>query len=276
MSDVAIDDRELHALVSLLETESSGRLAILIDQMRTFPDQRLQRLGTLITSGSAADGYLNLILAERDLPRVMTRLPQWIAAGADLEDGVLLVARTGYPRLGMETVRHRLDVIADDLAENLPGETGIPSIQHMARMLRTIYGFHGNEANYYDPDNSYLNRVLATRSGLPLSLSVLWMLLGKRLDLPIAGVGVPSHFVASLATPSGTIYFDPFRDGEILSIRDVMNLVSATGRVFHPNHLRAATSLQIVQRMFNNLLHSYQIREDVERVRLVRQYLSAL
>lgn len=276
MSNLATDDRELQALVSLLETENSGHLALLVEQMRSFPDERLQRLGVLIPAGSAAHTYLNLILAERDAPRVLSLLPRWVASGADLESGVLLVARTGYPRLTIESVRNRLDTIAGEIAEDLPSAGGVAAIRHMATVLRDSYGFHGNEVDYYDPENSYLNRVLATRTGLPITLSVLWILLGKRLDLPISGVGLPAHFIANLSTTTGTIYFDPFRNGEILSIRDVMSLVSATGQVFHPNHLRPATSLQIVQRMFNNLLHGYQVREDVERVRLVRQYLATL
>lgn len=275
MPDVAIDNRELEALVSLLETESSEHLTLLVDQMRSFPDDWLRRLGALLTPGSAADSYLNLVLAERDAPHVVAGLSGWIAAGADLEDGVLLIARSGYPRFAVDTIRARLDAIAREIEPGLPS-AGPEAVRHMASALHGTYRFHGNVTDYYDPDNSYLNRVLATRSGLPISLSVLWILLGTRLDLPISGVGLPSHFIASLATPTGTIYFNPFRNGEIMSIRDVMNLVSAAGRVFHPNHLRPATSLEIAQRILNNLVHAYQIREDVERVRLVRQYLAAL
>lgn len=276
MPDVAIDDRELQALVSLLETESSEHLTLLVDQMRTFPDEWLRRLGTLLAGGSPASAYLNLVLAERDAPNIVALLSGWIASDANLEDGILLVARSGYPRLAVETIRDRLDAIAAEIGPGLPPEGGVQAIRHVASVLRDTYRFHGNETDYYDPDNSYLNRVLVTRSGLPISLSILWLLLGTRLDLPISGVGLPSHFIASLSTRTGTIYFNPFQDGAIMSIRDVMNLVSATGRVFHPNHLRPATSPQIVQRMFNNLLHGYQIREDVERVRLVRQYLAVL
>jgi regulator of sirC expression with transglutaminase-like and TPR domain len=276
MPDVAIDNRELEALVSLLETESSEHLTLLVDQMRAFPDESLRRLGAFLLDGSAGDAYLNLVLAERDATKIAGSLSEWIATGANLEDGVLLIARSGYPRLAAGTIRDRLDAIADEIGAGLPAEGGVRAIRHVASALRDTYRFHGNETDYYDPDNSYLNRVLATRSGLPISLSVLWILLGTRLDLPISGVSLPSHFIASLPTAGGTIYFNPFRDGEIMNIRDIMNLVSATGRIFHPNHLRPATSLQIVQRMFNNLLHGYQIREDVERVRLVRQYLAAL
>lgn len=276
MPDVAIDNRELQALVSLLETESSERLTLLVDQMRSFPDEWLERLGTVLTADSAADAYLNLVLAERDAPHIVAGLSGWVAAGANLEDGVLLVARSGYPRLALETVRDSLDAIAGDIEPELPSGGGPRAIRHVASVLHDRYRFHGNETDYYDPDNTYLNRVLANHAGLPISLSILWILLGMRLDLPISGISLPSHFIASLATITGPIYFNPFCDGEIMSIQDVMNVVSATGRAFYPNQLRPATPPQIVQRMFNNLLHSYQIREDVERVRLIRQYLAAL
>jgi regulator of sirC expression with transglutaminase-like and TPR domain len=276
MPNLAIDDQELRALISLLETESEERLSLLLDQIRGFPLELLEHLATLVSQNSHADTHLNLILAQREAPELAGALVQWAAGDADLEEGVLLVARIGYPRVDPESVRAELDVLAGGVAAELPADGGVAAIRHIASVLRDTFGFRGNAAAYYDPDNNYLNRVLATRSGLPISLTVLWILLGKRVGLSISGVALPAHFIGGLSMPVGTVFFDPYYDGAIRSVRDIMNIVSATGRVFHPNHLRSSSSVQIVQRMLMNLLNSYQMQEDMERARLVRQYLAAL
>ncbi len=276
MTNLTVDDRDLQALISLLETESEEHLALLRDQMRSFSDALLWRLAALAPSSSGANAYLNLVLAERDLPRLLASLREWVAHGADLEEGVLLVCQTGYPQVNTDGLRDKLDDLAAEIAVSMPAEEGIAAVRHIAAVLHQQQGFHGNADSYHDPENCYLNRVLTTRSGLPITLAVIWMLLGKRLDLPVSGVPLPTHFIASFSLPAGAVFVDPYHDGAILTVRDIMNIVSATGRVFHPNHLRSATSLQIVQRLFMNLLNSYQMEEDMERVRLVRQYLAVL
>jgi regulator of sirC expression with transglutaminase-like and TPR domain len=102
------------------------------------------------------------------------------------------------------------------------------------------------------------------------------MLIGKRLGLDIDGVALPGHFIACLRVGSDTLYFDPFRDGALLSLREVMSIVTGTGTAFRPEHLRPPTALEILRRMLSNLEAAYGRRHDSERSELVRQYLSVL
>ena len=275
MPETMIEDRELAALLSLLESERDDSLAVLLRQLRLFPDGLLQRLAAMVPVSSPANEYINLVLAERDLTNMRGRLSAWLSAGAPLEEGVLLVARTGYPSVDPMVVRRGLDDLASDLRPHLPRTPSKEMLDVVAQRLSERHGFH-QSSDHYSPDNSYLNRVLETRTGLPITLCILWILLGERLRLPISGVALPGHFIASISTPNGALYFDPFHAGALRSVRDIWDMVHASGTIFHPNHLRAATPPQIVRRMFGNLLHAYQVREDAPRIRLVRQYASVL
>ena len=142
--------------------------------------------------------------------------------------------------------------------------------------MRDVHKFHGNSEDYYDPDKTYINRVLELRTGLPISLAAIYMLVGKRLGIEIEGVPLPGHFIACLRSGSDTLYFDPFREGTLLSLREVMGIVTGTGTAFRPEHLRPPTAPEILRRMLSNLESAYGRRHDSERSELVRQYLSVL
>jgi regulator of sirC expression with transglutaminase-like and TPR domain len=273
MPELMIPEGELQALLSLLQTEREASLATLLAQISSFPEEILLRLMSDAPPGSVAQNHLNLVLAERDLPTVELRLRRWLAHGTDLEEGILLVARTGYPHVDAEHVRSQLDAISKEAASGLPSERE-EIIQHLAAVLRN-HGIRGADEDYYNPDHSYINRVLERGPGLPITLSIIWILIGRRLGLPIVGVGLPGHFIAGLSSPGNSLFFDPYHDGALRSVRDIWDTVHAAGSVFHPNHLRPSTPLQIVQRSFANLLQAYQMREDVERVRLCQKYLAA-
>ncbi|MGI8968763.1 MAG: transglutaminase family protein [Chloroflexota bacterium] len=271
-----MNEQGLQALASLLTTESEATVAMMLEQMRTFTAAEIERLGALAPIDSPAQGQVDLILAERSGPRVQAALLEWLSTGADLEEGVLIVARSGYPRLEVDAVRRRLDALADRIRPQLHSDSGFSALGAMIGVIHGEDGFHGNVARYYEPENSYLNCVVDRRAGLPISLTVLYILLGKRLGLAISGVPLPGHFIASLATASSSIYFDPFHEGTVLSLRDVMNIVGHAGQVFHTDLLRAATPRLIVRRMLHNLLNGYRELDQPERAELVRAYLSVL
>ncbi|GAC1506783.1 MAG: hypothetical protein NVS2B16_00970 [Chloroflexota bacterium] len=276
MTETQVDDRELMALLSLLETESGSSLSLMIEHVRTFDDATLGRLTTVAPSDSPAQSTLNLVLAEREAPRLQAAFLRWLADGADLETGVLLVSESGYPRLASGEVSSAIDALAGDVRGRLSHRDDVERLQRLIDFLARENDFHGTDDGYYDPDNSYLNRILERRRGLPISLSVLYILMGKRLGLEIRGIALPHHFIAGLFVPGNTVLFDPFHEGKLLSEADVAAIVGASGQTSQPEHLRPATSRQIVQRMLLNLLHAYDLHEELERAELVKQYLSVV
>ena len=276
MPDLVADDRELLALLSLLETESESTVSIMLEQMRSFSDATLERLAHLVDVNAPVQRYVNLVLAEHQAPLMQAALLDWRGSGMDLEEGMLLVARTGYPTVDIESIGRQLDDLAARIREGMPHENPEEMLAHMTRVLIEDEGFIGNTADYYEPDNTYINRVLDRRTGLPIAMAALYVMLGRRLGMSFAGIALPAHFIAAFLPAGRTIYFDPFNGGTILSMNEVVQIVQRAGQTFNPSHLLPASPLLILQRMFANLQKAYEIREELERVALVRQYRSVL
>lgn len=269
-------DSNLQALVSLLESERPTSVTVMLEQIRSFPDGQLRRLGALAAPDSPAQPYIDLILAERQAPRVQAALLQWIAEGTPLEAGILLVSRSGFPRLRTDALRQQIDDLAEQLRPRLPIGGGVPRLHALIAAVTKELGFHGNVEDYYHPDNSYFNRVLELRTGLPISLTVLYMLLGERLGLKIAGIPLPARFIAAFPTSAQSVYFDPFEQGRILSLSDIKALVNQAGSALTPDMLVPASPRQIVERMFRNILHAHLQHDQVEHAELARGYLSVI
>jgi regulator of sirC expression with transglutaminase-like and TPR domain len=124
------------------------------------------------------------------------------------------------------------------------------------QLLAWDHGFHGNQADYYDPRNSFLNDVLERRTGIPITLATVYVEVGRRAGFAVRGVGFPAHFLARYED----VLFDPFNEGRILSEHDCRRLLAEASRgkmLLEPKFLEPAPTKQIVARMLNNLKHIY-------------------
>lgn len=144
-------------------------------------------------------------------------------------------------------------------------------------------GFHGNMADYYDPANSFLDQVVARRTGLPITLSVLYMEVGWRLGLPMRGVALPGHFLACYAAPDGDLYIDPFHGGRLWSAeacqQHIVVAYGAASPALIQQIMQPPTRRAILARMLRNLKHTYVHRSDyghalgaVERILLLEPH----
>ena len=146
--------------------------------------------------------------------------------------------------------------------------TDIEIITALNHYLFSEQNFYGNSADYYHPNNSYLNKVLDTKTGIPISLSIIYLEVGWRLGLPLWGIGMPGHFIVGYGPTDQPIYIDVFDQGRILSEDDCLNMcnVSPEKRVnFKTTYLlRPAAKKDILFRMLLNLKQLYVRREDWE------------
>ncbi len=164
----------------------------------------------------------------------------------------------------------RLDLLA--------AECPTPTPDGIATHLFGELGFRGNSAAYYDWRNSCLDRVLGRRVGIPISLSVLMIEVGRRLDVPLVGVGMPAHFLVRTAL-APVRYFDPFAGGRELDARGARELFETVTRGQVPwsdDHLAPTVAQAIVVRMLNNLRSIFQARNDELRLALVMQMRAAI
>jgi regulator of sirC expression with transglutaminase-like and TPR domain len=190
----------------------------------------------------------------------------------DLEALCASIARMRDPAVDPGGIAHDLDLLAEDLQDRLPGPR---RPDQLAAALRRELGgrldFRGSQEGYDRLDSSMLDRVLKARRGLPILLSVVWMLVGRRLGLPIAGVNAPGHFLVCLDLPGARIYLDPFAGGEEVSAAMLMERVAGNRAALVP-----ASSRPIVTRVLTNLKHlgidkeNWQLALDsVDRIQLI-------
>ncbi|MZH03728.1 MAG: hypothetical protein F3745_10135, partial [Nitrospinae bacterium] len=168
-----------------------------------------------------AERVINAIFPKKLGEKFRQLAQKGLGRDVDLEAGILLIMEFGHPNSDPEACKEILDSLAHQLKQNLPSNAD-PSqvVSTLTHLLFQKEHFRGNQKNYLDPDNSYLNKVLEHKTGLPITLSALCILVANRLDIPIVGVGLPGHYIAKYNLPKNAIYFDPFHQGRLLSHSD--------------------------------------------------------
>jgi regulator of sirC expression with transglutaminase-like and TPR domain len=200
----------------------------------------------------------------------------------DLGQASLLIARAEYPDLQVGPYLEVLDEMGAVIRGRLRGGEGFPSlIAHLNRLLFEERGFRGNREEYYDPRNSFLNDVLDRRVGIPISLSAVYLEVGRRIGLPLAGVAFPGHFLVRYAGPDAPddVLIDPFNRGRILTALDCRALLRTLhdGSIpFRPEYLARARTRDILERMLLNLKAIYRARSDFHRALKAQHLLLCL
>ena len=181
--------------------------------------------------------------------------------GFDLVEAALLIARTAFPDLAGSRYHDLLKQWADRFQKRIGAFSSAGDI--LTALNRIVFEqerFQGDRGNYYDPQNSFLNRVIDRRKGIPITLSLIYTEVGRRSGIPLQGIAMPGHFIAGLFLPSGTLYIDPFNGGEILTEKECLDMM--TGRygaraTEATGWNRPAGKKTILKRMLRNLRAIY-------------------
>jgi regulator of sirC expression with transglutaminase-like and TPR domain len=181
-----------------------------------------------------------------------------------LDRAALDLATIHFPDLQPEPFLDQLNELASRLGDRLRNfNDGRDFVETAQRFLFGELGFHGNEEDFFDPRNSCLNQVLERRTGLPITLSVMYMEIARRLQMPVFGIGLPRHFVLQFDDGNYSTYIDPFHGGRAITARDCFTLAGA--EVADPALLQRVTKKQIAVRMLQNLHRVYVRTRDFER-----------
>jgi regulator of sirC expression with transglutaminase-like and TPR domain len=194
-------------------------------------------------------------------------------AAIPLAEAALIMACEEYPQLELGPYLDLLDRIADVIKQKLcPADTPRDTVEKINTVLFNIFEFRGNADDYYDPRNSFFNDVLDRRIGIPITLSTLYIEVSKRLTFPIAGVGMPGHFVVKYADQNEEFFIDPYNRGEILTREDCRTKLHeryGDALEFNDQLLARATNRQILSRMLNNLKDIYVKGHAIDKCLLI-------
>ena len=185
-----------------------------------------------------------------------------------LDRAVFLLAVEEYPDLDIDAQVHRLDDLAKQVAERVEKTSGgFEPLEVLNHFLYQEQGFVGDREDYRDPRNCYLNQVLDRRMGIPITLAVLHMEVGRRVGVPLEGVNFPGHFLLRHAVHR-QVLLDPYGGGRFLTPLECAELLErmTDGQIpYSEDLLTSATRVQILERLLNNLRSIYMARGDVAR-----------
>lgn len=192
-----------------------------------------------------------------------------------LLEAAISLAQDEYPDLDVQQVLGDVDQLLARLKRRLPSDA--PALQRLRALNQFFFrdlNFGGNLNDYYDPDNSYLNAVLRTRRGIPITLAVLWLELAAGLGLQARGVAFPGHFMVKVNLPKGQVVIDPFT-GQSLSREELSERLEPyrqrSGLVDDFEvpiglYLQSAAPREIIARMLRNLKEIHKSQEDWTRL----------
>lgn len=196
----------------------------------------------------------------------------------NLAAAALCPAQEIYPDLDPEWCFQQLDNIAAAIKPNVSNYP-LKTIQAINQQLYTELRFSGNQINYYDPDNSYLNQVLERRLGIPITLALVYLEVSHRIDFPMAGVGMPGHFLVRPTVADMEVYIDPFNQGEILFVPDcqaVFHRLYGPSAGWESAYLVPISTKALLARLLNNLKLIYLNRRDLTHTLTILNYLLLL
>jgi regulator of sirC expression with transglutaminase-like and TPR domain len=194
-----------------------------------------------------------------------------------LDRAALELARVEYPALDPEPWIQRLDAIAAEIGGKAPAAaSGRAFVATANQVLFGALGLRGNEDDYYDIRNSCLNQVLERRLGIPITLSVVYLEVARRLSRPVYGIGLPTHFVIEYDDGAFATYIDPFHGGALMTREECAAMVEErTGRQPPPAAFVACDEKQIIARMLQNMKAVYVRSEQFEKALAVTDLIVA-
>ncbi|GAB4334904.1 MAG: hypothetical protein Kow0037_13940 [Calditrichia bacterium] len=218
-------------------------------------------------------------LVLRALEQIIRMTPEDV----DLEAALILLAYWNNPEIQPEKLVEKLDSLAEMVSERYPGELSVESqVQHLSYYLYKKFGLKGNYTDYYHPDNSFLDRVLENKKGIPILLSAITMLVGKRLGIHLTGIPMPAHFILKYESNGEAVFFDPFYQGKIYTRQECISYLIHANAADPTAVLEGTTHARILIRVMRNIhlvYSSYQdqpqkVREISDFIELVSSYFS--
>jgi len=273
-----MNDKELKALISLLDDEDHEVVAHVEQQIRQIGGSMIPLLET------EWEGSFNPVLQKRieelihnlQYESVLDRMRDWKnGGGMDLLEGLWIVATYQYPDLSLDKLRQDVeqlfyDVWVDFKDDMHPDER----VRAMNNAFFTKLKFAPNNKHFHSPANSMINQVLESRRGNPITLCILYMLIANRLKLPIYGVNLPNLFVLTYKDNNGVqFYINVFNRGLIFSKKDIDQYIDQLNLKQLSTFYQPCTNADIVRRVLRNLVLAFEKNGDVDRVQEVERIL---
>ncbi|HAA74330.1 TPA: hypothetical protein DCE37_04325 [Candidatus Latescibacteria bacterium] len=275
---MALEPKDLDIVIGLLEDPDPDIVSRMCRKLYELGTETVEQVLSAVPGDHPAHREASRVLRWLMAPRPEAALQSLLDEAVediDLEAGLFAVAKSAYPDLEEHDLTQRLDRLAADITPNInPSDHPIRTVRSLNAFLFDDLTFRGKQDydKEPDPDLSYINRVLERRTGIPISLSSIYLLVAWRLDLPIVGIDMPMHFILRYDS-NHPFYIDPFHQGRILTANECGEMV---GKPVDGQMLPVASSLRILIRTTGNLFMTYTALGDEPRAESMKSYIDLL
>lgn len=287
MKEEQLSDATLHALISLLDDNDEEVVTHVTAQLLAYGSPiipRLEQAWEVLEDIQLQERIENLI---HKIQFGITRdaLHHWLESSRhDLLQGMIIIARYQYPDLSESQIRNHIESIRIDAWMEMNYYlTALEKVRILNHIFFRMHGFSGNTDQYNDPKNSFLNKVLESRKGNPISLCILYMIIAQRLKIPIFGVNLPQHFILAYLDDSEEaeklpieqraplFYINAFNKGMVFGRKEIDQFLQLIKMPIDNRFYRACSDFEILIRVFNNLISSFEEEKKVDKVAEIKE-----
>jgi len=291
--------KEIDALISLIDDPDISVYTHVRERIVSYGEEiipRLENFWEINSFGLEFQQRIEDIIHVIQFDAVYKSLERWSReGGSDLFEGALMVARYQYPDLDETDVRDKFSKLRQDIWLELNDElTALEKVKVFNHILFEVHGFRGNKKNYHAAQNSYINSVLETHKGNPLSLSIIYIVLAESLGVPVYGVNLPNHFILayvdefnimqfleSKLNPTAEktdilFYINAFNKGTIVHRNEITSYIEQIKVDSKPEFYNPCDNRTIVLRLINNLIFSYDRLGYPEKVEELKKLFHAV
>jgi len=265
------------AIVRLLQDNDPETVKLVKEQLAAAGDEALGDLASLVAFedenvSRAAREVLDLI-ADREAEDEFSLLCHFFGDHHDLERANWMLARALMPGVDFKPLEIKVNNWGRQFLLKSSGAiSSRERVIQLANFMSGELGFRGNTDDYYNEGNCVLPRVIESRMGIPITLTLLYMMVAARAGMCVEGINLPGHFIAR----HGELYFDPFHRGRILTKADCVAIMAKQNLSLQKSHLADASARQILVRVLANLLYVYDLKQEREKHARVNSWIHAL
>lgn len=284
---MASGTEEIKALISLLDDPDE----LVFDQIRLKIESLGEEIIPVLEDAWEHQAYgilfqsrVENIIHNIQFDNVKADLKKWASTEEkDLLEGMLALAKYQYPDLDVDDINVFLNRLEKDIwLEFHDGLTALEKLKVFNHILFDVYEFEGNKKHYHSPDNTFINRVLESKKGNPISLAIIYLILAERLELPVYGVNLPRHFILAwgdlmdLNTNEGDdtkilFYINPFSGGSVFGKSDIDAFLNELKLKPNPIFFLPCSNYDIMVRSMNNLIHSFEQEGQGHKAEEIRE-----
>lgn len=278
------DEKSIRALIRLIDDPDKNVFEHVRDRLLTYGVNAIPFLENSWEDedyGLIFQSRIEQIIHDIQFEDVKFNLKIWAnSADKDLLEGAIIIAKYQYPGLHEELIHNTIQEIRKDIWLELnTKQTAFEQIKIFNQIFFGTHHFHGDSKHFHSPMNSFINTVIESRKGNPLSLSLVYSIIAQSLDLPIYGVNLPNHFVlaymdengASLFIPEKNefgvlFYINPFSKGSILDSKSIKEFLDGLHLPHDRTYFEPCSNSAILKRMLTNLISSFQEVGNAEKI----------